>query len=83
MANCNKKNILIVGAGFAGATIARKLAESNINVLVIDKRNHIAGNAFDYINDKGERIHKYGPHLLHGKKNSLALNFQTVCREPL
>jgi len=73
--NCNKKNILVVGAGFAGATIARKLAENDINVLVIDKRDHLAGNAFDYINNKGERIHKYGPHLLHGNNKSIALKF--------
>lgn len=75
MVNCNKKNILVVGAGFAGATIARKLAENDINVLVIDKRDHLAGNAFDYINNKGERIHKYGPHLLHGNNKSIALKF--------
>ena len=75
MVNCNNKNVLVVGAGFAGATIARKLAENDINVLVIDKRDHVAGNAFDYINNKGERIHKYGPHLLHGNNKSIALQF--------
>ena len=75
MVNCNKKNVLVVGAGFAGATIARKLAENDINVLVIDKRDHLAGNAFDFINNKGERIHKYGPHLLHGNDKSKALQF--------
>lgn len=58
-------NILVVGAGFAGATVARELAEAGHQVLVIDKRNHIAGNAFDFVNDKGIRVHKYGPHLWH------------------
>ena len=59
------KKYLIVGAGFAGAVFARELAESGARVNVIDKRNHIAGNAFDYINESGLRIHKYGPHLFH------------------
>ena len=58
-------NILIVGAGFSGAVIARELAEKGYSVKVIDKRNHIAGNAFDYENELGIRIHKYGPHLFH------------------
>lgn len=61
----NNKKILIVGAGFSGAIIARKLAESGFNITVIDKRNHIAGNAYDYTNEYGIRIHKYGPHLFH------------------
>ena len=59
----------------AGATIARILAENSIKVQIIEKRNHIAGNAFDYINSNNERIHKYGPHLLHCNKNDKALNF--------
>ena len=67
--------VLVVGAGLAGATIARILAENSIFVKVIDKRNHIAGNAFDYLNKNNERIHKYGPHLLHCNKNSKALVF--------
>ena len=50
--------VLVVGAGLAGATIARILAENSIFVKVIDKRNHIAGNAFDYLNKNKERIHK-------------------------
>ena len=75
MINCNKNKVLIVGAGFAGATIARILADNNINVKVIEKRDHVAGNAFDFINEKGERIHKYGPHLLHGNIASPALKF--------
>ncbi len=70
-----EKRILVVGAGFAGATISRVLAENSYKVVVIEKRNHIAGNAFDYINNNNERIHKYGPHLLHCNKNSIALKF--------
>jgi UDP-galactopyranose mutase len=59
------KKILVVGAGFAGATVARELAEAGYQVLVIDKRDHIGGNAYDYINEFGIRVHKYGPHLWH------------------
>ena len=60
-----KNNILIVGAGFAGAVYARQLAEKDYHVTVIDKRNHIAGNCYDYVDNSGIRIHKYGPHLFH------------------
>lgn len=57
--------VLVVGAGFAGATVARILAEAGHTITVIDKRDHIAGNAYDYTNQYGIRIHKYGPHLFH------------------
>ena len=70
-----EKKILIVGAGLAGSTIARILAENSFKIIVLDKRNHIAGNVFDFINSNNERIHKYGPHLLHCNKNSEALRF--------
>jgi UDP-galactopyranose mutase len=58
-------DILVVGAGFSGATIAHQLAEAGYNIHVIDKRDHLGGNAFDYINEYGIRIHKYGPHIFH------------------
>lgn len=57
--------ILVVGAGFAGATVARTLAEAGHQVLVIDKRHHIGGNAYDELNEHGIRVHRYGPHLWH------------------
>jgi len=57
--------ILVVGAGFSGAVIARELAEADHHVTVIDKRHHIAGNAFDYVEENGIKVHKYGPHLFH------------------
>jgi len=57
---------LIVGAGFSGCVLAERLARiSNKKVLVIDKRNHIAGNAYDYYDENGILIHKYGPHIFH------------------
>ncbi|HET7795156.1 MAG TPA: FAD-dependent oxidoreductase, partial [Rhizobacter sp.] len=58
-------NDLIVGAGFAGSTCARVLAEAGRKVVVIDKRPHIAGNAFDKLDDHGVLIHQYGPHIFH------------------
>lgn len=56
---------LIVGAGFAGATAARILADAGHKVFVIDARNHIAGNAYDYYDSHGVLVHKYGPHIFH------------------
>lgn len=56
---------LVVGAGFAGAVHARLLAESGGRVTVIDRRDHIAGNAFDSVDENGVRRHHYGPHLFH------------------
>ncbi len=53
----------IVGAGFAGSTIAQKLASDyHKRVLVIDRRDHVGGNSYDYYDDHGVLIHKYGPH---------------------
>jgi UDP-galactopyranose mutase len=59
------KKILIVGAGLSGATIARLLAEKGHTITIIAQRPHIAGNAYDRINEHGIRIHEYGPHLFH------------------
>jgi UDP-galactopyranose mutase len=59
------KNILVVGAGFSGAVIARELAEAGYSITLIDQRNHIGGNTYDYTNEHGIRVHKYGPHLFH------------------
>lgn len=57
---------LIVGAGFAGSVLAERLAaDLNKRVLIIDRRPHIAGNAFDYYNQEGILIHQYGPHIFH------------------
>ncbi|HXG66295.1 MAG TPA: UDP-galactopyranose mutase [Blastocatellia bacterium] len=57
---------LIVGAGYAGSVLAERLAcGSGKKILLVDKRPHIAGNAYDYYNDDGILIHKYGPHIFH------------------
>ena len=57
---------LIVGAGFAGSVLAERLAtELGQRVLIVDKRSHIAGNAYDHYNDDGLLVHRYGPHIFH------------------
>lgn len=60
-----KKSVLIVGCGFAGATSARLLAEAGVQVSILDKRPHIAGNAYDRLDEHGVLIHEYGPHIFH------------------
>jgi len=59
-------DVLIVGAGFAGMTMADLLSrELGKRCIVVDKRSHIGGNAFDYYDEAGVLVHKYGPHLFH------------------
>lgn len=57
--------ILVVGAGFAGTTISRQLADRGYLVDIIDKRSHVAGNAFDEWTNFGILKHRYGPHIFH------------------
>jgi UDP-galactopyranose mutase len=57
---------LVVGAGFAGAVMAERLAsQCGQRVLVIDQREHIAGTAYDYVDEHGVLVHAYGPHIFH------------------
>ena len=57
---------MIVGAGLAGAVLAERLAtREGKKVIIIDKRNHIAGNTYDFYNKDGILVHKYGPHIFH------------------
>lgn len=57
---------LIVGAGFSGCVLAERLASQlKKRVLIIDKRNHIGGNAYDHYDNAGILVHKYGPHIFH------------------
>lgn len=58
-------NILIVGAGLSGATLARKYADAGHNVTVIDKRDHVGGNTYDFKDRYGILIAKYGAHIFH------------------
>lgn len=59
------KRILVVGAGFAGSIVARELADAGLLVRIIDRRSHIAGNAYDELDKHGVQIHRYGPHIFH------------------
>jgi UDP-galactopyranose mutase len=59
-------HFLVVGAGFAGSVVAERLATClDAKVLIVDKRNHIGGNAYDHYNDDGILVHRYGPHIFH------------------
>jgi UDP-galactopyranose mutase len=59
-------DLLVVGAGYAGSIIAERFAaDHGQRVLVIDRRPHIGGNAYDYVDENGVRVHKYGPHIFH------------------
>ena len=61
-----KADWLIVGAGFVGAVLAERIAsELGKKVVVIDRRKHIGGNAFDHYDDHGILVHRYGPHIFH------------------
>jgi UDP-galactopyranose mutase len=64
---------LIVGAGFAGSVLAERLAAGlDKRVLLVDRRPHIAGNAYDYYNDEGILVHLYGPHIFHTNSQQIA-----------
>ena len=58
-------DILIVGAGYAGAVAARALADRGKRVLVLERRPHVGGNAYDRLDGAGVLIHQYGPHIFH------------------
>jgi UDP-galactopyranose mutase len=58
-------DVVVVGAGFAGSVMAERAASTGLRVLVVDIRDHIAGNAYDFIDQWGVLVHRYGPHLFH------------------
>jgi UDP-galactopyranose mutase len=61
-----KVDWLIVGAGFTGSVLAERLASQlGQQVLVVEQRHHIGGNAYDYYDENGVLIHQYGPHIFH------------------
>lgn len=62
---------VIVGAGFCGCVIARKLAEVGKKVLILERRNHIAGNTYDEVSEAGILIQNYGPHIFHTNKENV------------
>lgn len=58
-------DVTVCGAGFAGASLARLMADGGQRVLVTDRRDHIAGNAYDHLDAAGLLVHRYGPHIFH------------------
>ena len=61
-----KYDYLIVGAGFAGSVAAERLAsQHDKRILLVEKRNHIGGNAYDEYDEHGILVHRYGPHIFH------------------
>lgn len=75
-------DVLVVGAGFAGSVCAERLAAAGRRVLLIDRRSHIAGNAYDEFDAHGVRVHRYGPHIFHtnGKRIFEYLSLFTTWR---
>ncbi len=66
MTLCMVYDVVIVGAGYAGAVAARRLAEDgDKKVLVLERRPHVGGNAYDCLDGAGILIHQYGPHIFH------------------
>ena len=64
--NAESYDALVVGCGYAGSVCARRLAEAcGMKVAILERREHIAGNAYDYEDEAGILIHKYGPHIYH------------------
>ncbi len=71
----------IVGAGFASSVLAERLAsQANKRVLLIDRRPHIGGNAYDYYDQHGILVHKYGPHIFHTNSRKVFDNLSGFTR---
>jgi len=64
-------DVYVVGAGISGCVVARHLAEKGKKVLVMERRQHIAGNLFDYTHESGIRVQNYGPHIFHTRNLEL------------
>lgn len=71
------KQAIVIGCGLSGSVIARELAENGYKVRILEKRNHIGGNMYDYVDDFGILVHKYGPHTFHTRKKEL---FDYMCK---
>jgi UDP-galactopyranose mutase len=70
MNQCAGVEWIVVGAGFTGATVARRLAEDcGLRVLLVDSRPHLGGNAYDLPDESGLTVHQYGPHIFHTNSN--------------
>ena len=72
-------DVLIIGAGPSGCVLSEQFANKlNMKCLILEKRNHIAGNCYDYKNSKGILIHKYGPHYLRFKKKKFLITYHNL-----
>jgi UDP-galactopyranose mutase len=60
-----EQDFIVVGAGFAGSVVAQQLAQAGYRVNIIDRREHVAGNAYDELDAHGVLVHRYGPHIFH------------------
>ena len=74
----HKYNAIVVGCGLSGAVVARFLAEEmGRKVLVLERRNHVGGNMYDYQDEAGILVHQYGPHTFHTRKKHL---YEYMCK---
>ena len=69
--------MIVVGCGLTGAVIARCLAEKGFRVIILEKRDHVAGNMYDYIDNHGFLVQKYGPHVFHTQKKNI---YDFICK---
>lgn len=67
----DESSCLVIGCGLTGSVIARYLAEQGRQVIIWERRNHIGGNMYDYVDESGLRVHKYGPHVFHTCRKEL------------
>jgi len=65
MVSISRIDCIVVGVGFCGSVVARKLAEAGKKVLILERRSHIAGNMYDEIDANGILVQRYGPHIFH------------------
>ena len=70
------KRAIVVGCGLSGVVVARQLADVGWKVDIYEKRDHIGGNMYDFVDEYGVLVHKYGPHTFHTKKKEL---FDYIC----
>jgi len=70
--SAHTKPVLVVGVGFSGAVVAERLAAHGLSVVIIDKRSHVGGNAYDTEDAHGVLIHPYGPHIFHTNSSYIA-----------
>lgn len=75
----HKYDYIVVGAGLAGGVIARRLAEKNKKILIVERRNHIAGNMYDYDDEHEIKVQKYGPHVFHTNNDEVYTFITNYC----